>query len=65
MEAQADLQGILRAIPKAGLDGAGAMQIVEKLRALELIDIPAVPKNKTAKTFIQSLLSFWDYETSE
>ncbi|WP_187150891.1 integrase, partial [Treponema endosymbiont of Eucomonympha sp.] len=60
-----DLQSILSGIRKADIDTAGAMAIVNALKARELIDIGTVPKSKTAKKLVPELLRFWDYEQSE
>ncbi|GMO27554.1 MAG: hypothetical protein Ta2B_08220 [Termitinemataceae bacterium] len=53
-----DLQSILTAVRKADIDGEAAMQIMNALKDRELIDIPTVPKSKTAKLLVPELLSF-------
>jgi hypothetical protein len=48
-----DLDGILRGIRKAELDGGGALAIVSALKERGLIDIGAVPVGKGSIDFVR------------
>ena len=64
VEAAFDLDGILRAIGKAELDGAGALAIVSRLKERGLIDVGAVPSGRGSVSFTDFLWNFFDYDKS-
>jgi len=64
VEAAMDLDGLLRGIRKADLDGGGAMEIVKALRDRGLIEIGAVPAGKGSLDFPGFLADFFDYDSS-
>jgi integrase len=64
VEAEFDLNGIIRGIRKAELDSDAAMTIVSALKARGLIDSDAVPAGKGSVNFVDFLLEFFDYDKS-
>ena len=63
-DAAFDLDGILRSIRKAELDGAGALAIVRSLKERGLIDTGVIPTGKGGVHFISFLRDFFDYDKS-
>jgi hypothetical protein len=58
------LDGILKAVRKADLNGDDALRIVEALRGLGLIDVSAAKSGASSGLFVEFLKAFWDYDTS-
>jgi integrase len=66
IEEAAGIESIIRLIGKTELNADDAIRIVEKLKNIGLIDIPAVKNTgRGAVPFVQFLAEFWDYEKSE
>ena len=62
----ASIESINKAIRKADLTSDDAMQIVNTLKSMGLIDVSAVKNTgRGAEPFIQYLETFWDYNKSE
>jgi integrase len=58
------LDGILKAIRKADLNGDEALRIVEALKGQGLIDVSAAKSGAAPALFVEFLESFWNYQTS-
>jgi integrase len=58
------LDGILKAIRKADLDGDDAMRIVDSLKSRGLINVSVANAGNGAVLFAEFLETFWDYTAS-
>ncbi|MCL2244611.1 MAG: hypothetical protein FWC03_09135 [Treponema sp.] len=58
LEAASGIENILEAIRRSELDSNDALQIVQALKGLELIDVPAVKSGKGTVLFTEFLETF-------
>jgi integrase len=58
------LDGILKALRKADLNGDDALRIVEALKGQGLIDVSAAKSGASSALFVEFLEAFWHYQTS-
>jgi site-specific recombinase XerD len=58
------LDGILKAVRKADLNGDEALRIVEALKGRGLIDVDAAKSGAFSALFAEFLETFWDYSAS-
>jgi integrase len=63
LEVATGIENILKAIRRSELTSDDALRIVQTLKGLELIDIPAVKSGKGAVALTDFLETFWDFET--
>jgi integrase len=58
------LDGILKAVRKADLNGDDVLRIVEALKSRGLIDVSAATSGASSGLFVKFLETFWDYNAS-
>jgi integrase len=63
-EAVMALDGILKAVRKADLNGDDALRIVEALKGRGLIDVSPAKSGASSRLFVEFLEAFWDYNAS-